>query len=59
MIGVNIGIPVPREPFSFAGVKESKFGYGDITGISSLNFWSDLIKVTTKYSRENKIYWMS
>lgn len=59
MIGVNIGIPVPREPFSFGGIKESKFGYGDITGKSSLDFWSELIKVTTKYSGENKIDWMS
>lgn len=59
MIGVNIGIPVPREPFSFGGIKDSKFGYGDITGKQSLNFWSDLIKVTTKYSGENKIDWMS
>ena len=32
MIGVNIGVPVPREPFSFGGAKESKFGEGDITG---------------------------
>lgn len=59
MLGVNIGIPVPREPYSFGGVKESKFGYGDITGKSSLDFWSELIKVTTKYSGENKIDWMS
>jgi malonate-semialdehyde dehydrogenase (acetylating)/methylmalonate-semialdehyde dehydrogenase len=59
MIGVNIGIPVPREPFSFGGIKDSKFGYGDITGKQSLNFWSDLIKVTTKYSGENKIDWQS
>ena len=59
MLGVNIGIPVPREPFSFGGIKQSRFGYGDITGKLSLNFWSDLIKITTKYSGENKIDWMS
>lgn len=59
MIGVNIGIPVPREPYSFGGIKESKFGYGDITGLSSLDFWSNLIKVTTKYSAQNKVDWMS
>ena len=59
MLGVNIGIPVPREPFSFGGIKESKFGYGDINGKSSLDFWSNLIKVTTKYSSDNKIDWMS
>lgn len=59
MLGVNIGIPVPREPFSFGGIKESKFGYGDINGKSSLDFWSHLTKITTKYSGENKIDWMS
>ena len=33
MIGVNIGIPVPREPFSFGGLygTKSKFGDFDIT----------------------------
>ena len=31
MIGVNVGVPVPREPFSFGGWNESKFGVGDIT----------------------------
>jgi malonate-semialdehyde dehydrogenase (acetylating)/methylmalonate-semialdehyde dehydrogenase len=36
MIGVNIGVPVPREPFSFGGWNESKFGAGDITGKSSI-----------------------
>ena len=59
MLGVNIGIPVPREPFSFGGIKDSKFGYGEITGKLSLDFWSNLIKVTTKYSGGNKIDWMS
>ncbi len=34
MLGVNIGIPVPREPFSFGGLygTKSKFGDMDITG---------------------------
>lgn len=34
MIGVNIGIPVPREPFSFGGLypSPSKYGDLDITG---------------------------
>jgi malonate-semialdehyde dehydrogenase (acetylating)/methylmalonate-semialdehyde dehydrogenase len=41
MIGVNVGVPVPREPFSFGGWNESKFGVGDITGKSSIAFWSD------------------
>ncbi len=32
MIGVNIGVPVPREPFAFGGINASKFGDFDITG---------------------------
>ena len=26
MIGVNVGVPVPRDPFSFGGTKASKYG---------------------------------
>lgn len=59
MIGVNIGVPVPREPFSFGGTKESKFGQGDITGMSSLDFWTNLKKVTTKWSMQKDHNWMS
>jgi malonate-semialdehyde dehydrogenase (acetylating)/methylmalonate-semialdehyde dehydrogenase len=59
MIGVNIGVPVPREPFSFGGRKNSKFGSGDITGASSLEFWSDLKKVTVKWSEQSDKTWMS
>lgn len=59
MVGVNIGVPVPREPFSFGGINESKFGYGDITGENSLNFWSDVKKVTTKWQMQNDHNWMS
>ncbi|MGL6120373.1 MAG: aldehyde dehydrogenase family protein, partial [Fusobacteriaceae bacterium] len=59
MLGVNIGVPVPREPFSFGGTKGSRCGYGDITGKSSINFWTDLIKITTKWNPENKKDWMS
>jgi malonate-semialdehyde dehydrogenase (acetylating)/methylmalonate-semialdehyde dehydrogenase len=49
MIGINIGVPVPREPFSFGGTKLSRFGHGDVTGKSGLDFWSDLKKVTTTW----------
>jgi malonate-semialdehyde dehydrogenase (acetylating)/methylmalonate-semialdehyde dehydrogenase len=59
MIGVNIGVPVPREPFSFGGTKESKFGAGDITGVSSLDIWSQLKKVTTKWAAQADANWMS
>jgi malonate-semialdehyde dehydrogenase (acetylating) / methylmalonate-semialdehyde dehydrogenase len=59
MIGVNIGVPVPREPFSFGGWNESKFGTCDITGKSSIEFWTKLKKVTTKWNPEAQVNWMS
>jgi malonate-semialdehyde dehydrogenase (acetylating)/methylmalonate-semialdehyde dehydrogenase len=59
MIGVNIGVPVPREPFSFGGWNESKFGAGDITGKSSIEFFTKLKKATTKWNPESKVNWMS
>jgi malonate-semialdehyde dehydrogenase (acetylating)/methylmalonate-semialdehyde dehydrogenase len=59
MIGVNIGVPVPREPFSFGGWNESKFGVGDITGKSSIEFWTKLKKMTTKWNPEAGVNWMS
>lgn len=58
MVGVNVGVPVPREPFSFGGVNASKFGHGDITGQHSLDFWSDLKKVTVKWELQNDSTWM-
>lgn len=59
MIGVNVGVPVPREPFSFGGWNESKFGVGDITGKSSIEFWTKLKKSTVKWNAEAGINWMS
>jgi malonate-semialdehyde dehydrogenase (acetylating)/methylmalonate-semialdehyde dehydrogenase len=59
MVGVNIGVPVPREPFSFGGWNESKFGVGDITGKSSIEFWTKLKKSTTKWNAEAGVNWMS
>lgn len=59
MIGVNIGVPVPREPFSFGGTYESKFGHGEITGPGSLSFWSDVKKITTKWTMPKDKNWMS
>jgi malonate-semialdehyde dehydrogenase (acetylating)/methylmalonate-semialdehyde dehydrogenase len=59
MIGVNVGVPVPREPFSFGGIAASKFGSGDITGEHSLDFWSDVRKITTKWEKQNDNNWMS
>ncbi len=59
MIGVNVGVPVPREPFSFGGWNESKFGVGDITGKSSIEFWTKLKKSTTKWNPAAGVNWMS
>jgi malonate-semialdehyde dehydrogenase (acetylating)/methylmalonate-semialdehyde dehydrogenase len=59
MIGVNIGVPVPREPFSFGGWNESKFGVGDITGKSSVEFWTQIKKTTIKWNPEARTNWMS
>lgn len=59
MIGVNIGVPVPREPFSFGGWNDSKFGVGDITGRSSIEFWTQNKKFTTKWNPEAQVNWMS
>jgi malonate-semialdehyde dehydrogenase (acetylating)/methylmalonate-semialdehyde dehydrogenase len=59
MVGVNVGVPVPREPFSFGGWGDSKFGVGDITGRGSIEFWTQSKKMTTKWNREAGTNWMS
>jgi malonate-semialdehyde dehydrogenase (acetylating) / methylmalonate-semialdehyde dehydrogenase len=59
MIGVNVGVPVPREPFGFGGWGESSFGVGDITGRGSIEFWTRTRKTTTKWNREAGTNWMS
>lgn len=59
MIGVNIGVPVPREPFPFGGWNDSKFGVCDITGKSSIEFWTQNKKTSVKWNAEAKTNWMS
>jgi malonate-semialdehyde dehydrogenase (acetylating)/methylmalonate-semialdehyde dehydrogenase len=59
MIGVNIGVPVPREPFSFGGTKASRFGSGDITGQGGVELWTKLKKVTAKWGVATDGSWMS
>ncbi len=59
MIGINLALPVPREPFSFGGIHSSKFGHGDITGRSSIEFWSDVKKISTKWSPQKESNWMN
>jgi len=59
MVGVNIGVPVPREPFAFGGWNESSFGGGDITGETAIDFWTRTKKVTAKWSDKYRGNWMS
>ncbi len=59
MVGVNIGVPVPREPFSFGGTKDSKFGTGDITGAGGVELWSNRKKITAKWGLQPDKNWMS
>lgn len=51
MIGVNVGIPVPREPFAFGGLygTASKFGDMDITGEGCMEFFSNRRKITSRW----------
>ncbi|RLO03381.1 hypothetical protein DYB28_003495 [Aphanomyces astaci] len=52
MIGVNVGVPVPREPFSFGGMygTQSKYGDMDITGDGCVEFCTHRRKITAKWS---------
>jgi malonate-semialdehyde dehydrogenase (acetylating)/methylmalonate-semialdehyde dehydrogenase len=59
MIGINIGVPVPREPFAFGGWNDSHFGIGDITGRDAISFWTRTRKVTRKWSAAAAKNWMS
>ena len=59
MCGVNIGVPVPREPFAFGGWNDSKFGHGDITGQDGFRFWTRPRKVTARWEMASDATWMS
>jgi len=59
MVGINIGVPVPREPFSFGGWNDSRFGIGDITGRDAISFWTKTRKVTRKWAASGARNWMS
>ena len=59
MVGVNVGVPVPRDPFSFGGTKESRFGQGDITGPGALELWTTMKKITTRWAPSPDASWMS
>ncbi|MBI4179494.1 CoA-acylating methylmalonate-semialdehyde dehydrogenase [bacterium] len=49
MIGVNVGVPVPRDPYAFGGWNRSAFGAGDITGTAAVRFWSRDKKITERW----------
>jgi malonate-semialdehyde dehydrogenase (acetylating)/methylmalonate-semialdehyde dehydrogenase len=59
MIGVNVGVPVPREPFSFGGTKKSKFGTHDITGDGGIEFFTVRRKITTKWGKPDETDFVS
>lgn len=59
MIGINVGVPVPREPFAFGGWNDSRFGEGDLTGAVAIDFWTNAKKVTTKWAASQRSNWMS
>ena len=59
MIGVNIGVPVPREPFAFGGRNDSIFGVGDITGDPAIDFWTKTRKITERWSHHHEADWIS
>jgi len=59
MVGVNIGVPVPRDPFPFGGWNQSRFGVGDITGADGVRFWTQSKKITQKWTAGASRNWMS
>jgi malonate-semialdehyde dehydrogenase (acetylating)/methylmalonate-semialdehyde dehydrogenase len=59
MCGVNVGVPVPREPFGFAGWNDSAFGAGNMTGWDGYRFWTRQRKVTSKWAQPKNRDWMS
>jgi malonate-semialdehyde dehydrogenase (acetylating)/methylmalonate-semialdehyde dehydrogenase len=59
MCGVNVGVPVPREPFAFGGWNDSRFGHGDLTGMDGVAFFTQDRKITTKWIEPGQRNWMS
>jgi len=58
MIGINVGVPVPREPFAFGGINASKFGDFDITADGAMEFFTWRQKCTSKWAPPEKKTWM-
>jgi malonate-semialdehyde dehydrogenase (acetylating)/methylmalonate-semialdehyde dehydrogenase len=59
MCGVNVGVPVPREPFGFGGWNDSCFGAGNLTGWDGYRFWTRQRKITKKWQLQKDATWMS
>jgi methylmalonic acid semialdehyde dehydrogenase len=60
MCGVNVGVPVPREPFPFGGWNRSRFGDFDITADGGIEFFTRRKKITQKWNPpEGEADWMS
>ncbi len=59
MCGVNIGVPVPREPFGFGGWNDSIFGHGNLTGWDGYRFFTRQRKITSKWALQTDQNWMS
>ena len=59
MVGINVGVPVPRDPFPFGGTKASRFGQGDMTGAGGVELWSSAKKITTRWASSRDANWMS
>lgn len=59
MVGINIGVPVPRDPFPFGGWNASRFGVGDMTGAEGIRFWTQTKKITSKWTSSAARNWMS
>lgn len=59
MCGVNVGVPVPREPFGFGGWNDSLFGHGNLTGWDGYLFWTRQRKITSKWALQKDQTWMS
>ncbi len=59
MCGVNIGVPVPREPFGFGGWNDSVFGHGNLTGWDGYRFFTRQRKITSKWALQKDQNWMS
>lgn len=54
--GVNVGIPVPREPFAFGGLTGtlSKYGDFDVTAEGAMEFFTNRRKVRAECSTLTK-----